>query len=99
MADSGKFEHNFSIIVTDIEMPNMDGYELTERIKSDERFREIPVVALSSLSSEEHKKKGRKVGVDEYLTKLDRDTLALTITNLLVNSISVNARNGMVAAS
>lgn len=92
-------KHNFSIIVTDIEMPNMDGYELTERIKSDERFREIPVVALSSLSSEEHKKKGRKVGVDEYLTKLDRDTLALTITNLLVNSISVNAQNGMVAAS
>lgn len=83
-------KHSFSIIVTDIEMPNMDGYELTERIKNDERFRGIPVVALSSLSSDEHKKKGRAVGIDEYLTKLNRDTLALTITNLLNHSIPVH---------
>lgn len=83
-------KHSFSIIVTDIEMPNMDGYELTERIKTDERFRGTPVVALTSLSSDEHKRRGRAVGVDEYLTKLDRDTLALTITNILNKSIKVN---------
>lgn len=83
-------KYSFSIVVTDIEMPNMDGYELTERIKNDERFRGIPVVAISSLSSDEHKKQGRAVGVDEYLTKLNRDTLALTITNLLNHSIPVH---------
>lgn len=92
-------QHSFAIVVTDIKIPNMDGYELTERIKTDDRFRGIPVVALSSLSSEEHKKKGREAGVDEYLTKLDRDALALTITNLLNHSIPVNVPGTLVGAS
>jgi two-component system chemotaxis sensor kinase CheA len=92
-------KHNFSVIVTDIEMPNMNGYELTERIKNDDRFRGIPVVALTSLSSEEHKKRGREAGVDEYLTKLDRDALALTVTNLLNHSIPVNVPAALAGVS
>lgn len=92
-------KHSFSVIVTDIEMPNMDGYELTQRIKTDDRFRGIPVVALTSLSSDEHKKRGREVGIDEYLTKLDRDSLALTITNLLNHSIPVNVPTALAGVS
>ncbi len=92
-------KHSFSIIVTDIEMPKMDGYELTKRVKSDERFRGIPVVALSSLASDEHKLKGAAAGIDEYLTKLNRDQLALTITNLLNHSIPVNVPSALAGVS
>ena len=92
-------KHSFSIIVTDIEMPKMDGYELTKRVKSDERFRGIPVVALSSLSSDEHKLKGAAAGIDEYLTKLNRDQLALTITNLLNHSLPVNVPSALAGVS
>lgn len=63
------------IVLTDLEMPNMDGFELTRKVKEDERFAHLPVIALTSLASEEDQEKGRNMGIDEYHIKLDKAKL------------------------
>jgi len=71
------------LILTDIEMPEMDGYVLTRHIKSDPRFAGIPVLMHSSLSSEANQYLGRSVGVDEYVPKFEPQKLAETLARLL----------------
>lgn len=71
------------LILTDIEMPEMDGYMLTKQIKSDPRFAGIPVVMHSSLSGMSNQQLGRSVGVDEYVSKFEPQKLAATISRLL----------------
>ncbi|NOX34898.1 MAG: response regulator [Deltaproteobacteria bacterium] len=71
------------MVVTDLEMPNMDGFELTKRIKSDPKYSHLDVIALTSLASEAHIEKGRKVGIDEYEIKLDREKLMKIIRKKL----------------
>jgi two-component system chemotaxis sensor kinase CheA len=63
------------IVVTDIEMPRMNGREFCSKIRSDKRFASIPVIALTSLASEEDEALGKAAGITEYLIKLDRDRL------------------------
>jgi len=67
----------------DAEMPEMDGYVLTRNIKSDNRFRGIPVVMHSSLSSVANKKLGQQVGVDAYVAKFHPEELASMVTSML----------------
>lgn len=67
------------VILTDAEMPEMDGYVLTRLIKADARFDGIPVVMHSSLSSEANRAMGEVAGVDGYVAKFDPKTLAETI--------------------
>jgi len=67
------------LVVTDLEMPNMDGFEFTKRIKSDPSYSHLSVIALTSLASEAHIEKGRSVGIDEYEIKLDRERLMAVI--------------------
>jgi len=67
--------NEIDLVVTDLEMPNMDGFELTKRIKSDPKYSHLTVIALTSLASEAHIEKGKKVGIDEYELKLDREKL------------------------
>ena len=64
-----------TMVVTDIEMPNMDGFALTEKIKGDKRFRHLPVIALTTLAAEEDVARGKAVGVNEYHIKLDKERL------------------------
>ncbi|BCO09007.1 ATPase [Desulfolithobacter dissulfuricans] len=64
-----------SLVVTDIEMPNMDGFELTEKIRSDPRFANLPVIALTTLAADEDIAKGKAVGFNEYHIKLDKERL------------------------
>ncbi len=71
------------LVVTDLEMPNMDGFELTKHIKGDQRFAALPVIALTSLASDEHVAKGRDVGIDDYQIKLDREKLLQSINKRL----------------
>ncbi|WP_163339226.1 chemotaxis protein CheW [Desulfopila sp. IMCC35008] len=66
---------SISMVITDIEMPNMDGFELTEKIKGDPRFTGLPVIALTTLAGEEDVARGKAVGVDEYHIKLDKERL------------------------
>ena len=63
------------LVLTDIEMPNLDGFGLTERIRSDPRFKNLPVLAVTSVMGAEAEEKGRSVGIDEYMIKLDRDQI------------------------
>jgi two-component system, chemotaxis family, sensor kinase CheA len=65
----------FSLVVTDLEMPRLDGLELTRRIRADNSTAHLPVIALTSLASEDDMRRGKEAGVDEYLIKLDRDQL------------------------
>ena len=71
------------LVVTDLEMPNMDGFELTKRIKGDSKYSHLDVIALTSLASEAHIEKGKKVGIDEYEIKLDRERLMKVIRKYL----------------
>ncbi len=70
------------IVVTDIEMPRMSGLEFCKAIKADSRTSRLPVIALTSLASEEDQKKGREVGIDSYQVKMDRMQLMDAIRQL-----------------
>ena len=63
------------LVVTDIDMPDMDGFELTRLIKNDPHYAGLDVIALTSLASEAHIRKGKKAGIDAYEIKLDRERL------------------------
>ncbi len=71
------------VILTDVEMPEMDGYMLTRKIKADKRFNGIPVLMHSSLSSSSNQQLGKTVGVDEYVPKFEPQKLAETLARLL----------------
>ena len=71
------------VILTDAEMPEMDGYVLTQNIKADHRFDGIPIVMHSSLSSDANRAMGRRVGVDYYVSKFDSIVLSTTLRPLL----------------
>ncbi|MEQ1837258.1 MAG: chemotaxis protein [Candidatus Nitrotoga sp.] len=78
-----KLHDQIQVILTDAEMPEMDGYVLTQHIKSDRRFDGIPVVMHSSLSSDANRAMGRRVGVDYYVPKFDSMILSSTLRSLL----------------
>jgi len=71
------------VILTDVEMPEMDGYMLTRKIKADKRFNGIPVLMHSSLSSASNQQLGKSVGVDEYVPKFEPQKLSQTLARLL----------------
>jgi two-component system chemotaxis response regulator CheV len=71
------------VVLTDVEMPEMDGYMLTKRIKSDPRFANIPVIMHSSLSGSQNQQLGHSVGVDEYVSKFEPQRLAEVLTRRL----------------
>ena len=74
------------VILTDVEMPEMDGYMLTRKIKEDKRFIGIPVLMHSSLSSTSNQQLGKAVGVDEYVPKFEPNRLAQTLERLLTGN-------------
>ncbi len=65
----------FDLIITDIDMPGMDGFELTTRVRNDPRIAATPVIGLSSLVSPEAIERGRQVGLHDYVAKFDRQGL------------------------
>jgi two-component system chemotaxis sensor kinase CheA len=72
-----------SLVVTDIEMPNMNGFELTKKIKESNAYSHLPVIALTTLAGEEDIAKGREVGISDYQIKLDREKLIRSIYGFL----------------
>jgi two-component system chemotaxis sensor kinase CheA len=72
-----------TLVVTDIEMPNMDGFSLTRQIKQSPAFAHLPVIALTTLAGDEDIAEGKKVGIDDYQIKLDREKLMNSIHNFL----------------
>jgi len=63
------YEKTFDIVVSDVQMPRLDGFALTERIKKDQRFKDLPVILVTALQTDADKKRGIEVGADAYLTK------------------------------
>ncbi len=57
------------LMLLDIEMPRMDGYELLEHVRADARLRHVPIVMITSRAGQKHRKKARKAGANGYLTK------------------------------
>ncbi len=82
--DGRPLHDTLRLILTDAEMPEMDGYVLTKNIKSDRRFEGIPIVMHSSLSSEANRNMGLQAGVDTYVPKFDPLVLVDTLRPLLV---------------
>jgi len=72
-----------SLILTDIEMPGMDGYVLTRKVKADGRLKHLPVVMHSSLSADANMNLGKSVGADAYCPKFHAMELAKTLTPFL----------------
>ena len=75
-----------SLILTDIEMPGMDGYVLTRKVKEDIRLKHLPVVMHSSLSADANMNLGKSVGADAYCPKFHAMELAKTLTPFLKKS-------------
>ncbi|MEJ2656151.1 MAG: chemotaxis protein CheW [Desulfobacterales bacterium] len=74
---------NIALVVTDIEMPNLDGYELSEKIRNDSRFSKMPIIALTTMAGEEDIAMGEAVGINDYQIKMDRDKLMRSVHDLL----------------
>ena len=75
-----------ALVITDIEMPQMDGHRLTKLIKSNSAFKKIPVIIFSSLISEEMRIKGKQLGADEQLSKPEIGHLVNIMDHLLSNT-------------
>ncbi len=76
-------KERFDALITDIEMPRLNGLELAKRIRADTRLAELPIMALTSLSSEEDRRRGIEAGIDEYQVKLERSKVLEALANLL----------------
>ena len=83
-----KLEENVSLVITDIEMPQMDGHRLTKLIKDDREFKHLPLILFSSLITEEMRRKGKELGADEQMSKPEIGHLVRVIDHLL----GVNAK-------
>ena len=79
-----------SLVLTDIEMPEMDGYILTKKIKSDPRFVGVPVIMHSSLSGMSNQQLGKSVGVDEYVAKFEPQKLSEALARRILGDAANN---------
>ncbi|TDB36840.1 MAG: response regulator [Actinobacteria bacterium] len=83
-AISAVAEHVPDLILMDVQLPKLDGYEATRRIKADQRFASIPLVALTAHSMKGDRGKAMAAGCDDYVTKpVDADQLIGRIKDLL----------------
>ncbi len=64
-----KNDAGYNLIITDVEMPNMSGFELARRIKSDPNLQKVPVIIVSSLNNDDHKRRGIEAGAQAYIIK------------------------------
>ncbi len=78
-----EYADEISLVVTDIEMPNLDGLGLAKKIKNDERFAHLHIIAMTTLASDEDIKRGKEAGIDDYQIKLDKERLLESIDTYL----------------
>jgi two-component system, chemotaxis family, sensor kinase CheA len=76
---------DFALVVSDVDMPRMNGFELTARIRADQRLAELPVILVTALESREDRERGIDVGADAYIVKssFDQSNLLEAIRRLL----------------
>ena len=76
-------QNRVDLIISDIEMPGMTGFDLASRVTQDPKLKDIPIVALSTLNSESDFEKGRKSGFSDFLIKYDREALLASVQRIL----------------
>ena len=78
-------QKTYDLVVSDIQMPRMDGYEFISKFKNDEKYKNIPAIIISTLAQEEEKRKGFEAGADRYIVKsaFDKDTLLTAVESLI----------------
>lgn len=67
----------FDLVVSDVEMPRMDGFDLTAKIRTDKKLAELPVILVTALASREHRERGIDAGANAYIVKSDFDQTGL----------------------
>ena len=82
---------NFDAIISDIEMPGMNGFEFAEAVRSDPRWQRVPMIALSSHSSDQDRARSQIAGFGGYVAKVDRETLISTLTQTIGTMVSGSA--------
>lgn len=90
-ADDGQYaldmtkEKLYDLVVTDVEMPRLSGFGLTEQLRADPRYRSVPIVIVTSLDKESDRKRGITVGADAYIVKraFDQSKLLDTVKSLI----------------
>lgn len=70
-------DSNVDMIITDLNMPNMDGYELIATLRRNEQFKQTPIIILSSEEDDADKRRGSDAGADSYLTKPFKSSVLL----------------------
>lgn len=83
-ANGAKLEERVACIITDIEMPQMDGHHLTKRIKEDGSLKKLPVIIFSSLINDDIKRKGESLGADAQISKPEIGNLVNIIDKLIL---------------
>lgn len=83
VAEGKTIQDKVALVLTDLEMPEMDGFTLTRNIKTDERFKSTPVIIHSSLTGEANEDHVKSVGADAYVAKFVAEELGETIRNVL----------------
>lgn len=81
----------YSAIVTDIEMPDINGYQFCESLRGDTRFRHLPIIALSAVVTPQSIQQGRDAGFDDYVAKFDRPGLIAALKDVFTNEMGVAA--------
>ena len=84
--NSGSIHDYVDLVITDIEMPQMDGHHLTRRIKENDKLKELPVIIFSSLINEEMKRKGEACGAAAQITKPEIAELVTILDQLLTSN-------------
>lgn len=80
-------DYGVKCIVTDIEMPQMDGHRLIRLIRNDEALKHLPIIIFSSLINEDMKRKGERLGADAQISKPEIGSLVSCIDNLIISGI------------
>lgn len=83
IAEGGKIQDHYTMIISDVEMPRMDGYTLASKIKSDPAMRDVYIILHTSLSGVFNTSMVQKVGANEFLAKFDPDALLEAIQTKL----------------
>ncbi len=76
---------SFDLVISDVEMPGLNGFQLTARLRTMEEYREVPIIIVSSLSKDEHKRQAIEAGAQAYIVKgaFEQGTLLDTVESLI----------------
>src|SRR5687767_2288574 len=79
-----KLKLDFDLVLLDVQLPAMDGYEIARRIRSDPRFSDLPIVMVTSLESREDRLRATEAGANDFIAKpIDKEELRIRTNSLL----------------